>query len=355
MNKKERRLALATALQSAASDVVVVEDIKQAAGGDTGPASSSSTHSTVATPTYISSSGSAFIAAAAAAAQMRSSNCNHSSPRHTPRLQRRWQQQHTHAHMAAVGAGWALAVSSSLSGEAAAAALTEGTPVVCNPRLWTVSWRLPTCAVRAVLLSCPLLPGPAADGKTKSLVSALSKVAGGADKKVLLVLGEADAMVMRAGRNVEKLAINTADSVQVGRATGWGDAGSVQAVHGCRPCRVGGHAHGLEAMQVWEAMRRGWRPYKQCAIGLQGGWAGLGVPDTRSMAGSYWDWCPTCCGACLSTADCLVVLRAACCCCLHMYCVVQVYDVLNADVIVMEKSALQTINSTYGPAAESSA
>jgi ribosomal protein L4 len=32
MNKKERRLALATALQSAASDVVVVEDIKQAAG-----------------------------------------------------------------------------------------------------------------------------------------------------------------------------------------------------------------------------------------------------------------------------------------------------------------------------------
>lgn len=34
---------------------------------------------------------------------------------------------------------------------------------------------------------------------------------------------------------------------------------------------------------------------------------------------------------------------------------VQVYDVLNADVIVMEKSALQTINSTYGAAAESSA
>lgn len=86
----------------------------------------------------------------------------------------------------------------------------------------------------------------AADGKTKSLVSALSKVAGGADRKVLLVLGEADAMVMRAGRNVEKLAINTADSVQV-------------------------------------------------------------------------------------------------------------YDVLNADVIVMDKAALQTINSTYGAAAESSA
>jgi ribosomal protein L4 len=34
MNKKERRLALATALQSAAGDVVVVDDIKQAAGGE---------------------------------------------------------------------------------------------------------------------------------------------------------------------------------------------------------------------------------------------------------------------------------------------------------------------------------
>jgi ribosomal protein L4 len=70
-------------------------------------------------------------------------------------------------------------------------------------------------------LSCLSFPA-AADGKTKSLVSALSKVAGGADRKVLLVLGEADAMVMRAGRNVEKLAINTADSVQVGRHQGAG-------------------------------------------------------------------------------------------------------------------------------------
>jgi hypothetical protein len=33
-----------------------------------------------------------------------------------------------------------------------------------------------------------------------------------------------------------------------------------------------------------------------------------------------------------------------------------VYDVLNADVIVMEKGALQSINDTYGAAAaESSA
>jgi ribosomal protein L4 len=37
---------------------------------------------------------------------------------------------------------------------------------------------------------------------------------------------------------------------------------------------------------------------------------------------------------------------------------VQVYDVLNADVIVMEKAALHSINKTYGAdadAAESSA
>jgi hypothetical protein len=45
-------------------------------------------------------------------------------------------------------------------------------------------------------------------------VSALAKVAG-ADRKVLLVLGAADAMVMRAGRNVEKLTINVAANVQV--------------------------------------------------------------------------------------------------------------------------------------------
>ena len=42
----------------------------------------------------------------------------------------------------------------------------------------------------------------------------MSKVSGGA-KKVLLVLGEHDAMVVRAGRNVAKLAINVASSLQV--------------------------------------------------------------------------------------------------------------------------------------------
>lgn len=44
----------------------------------------------------------------------------------------------------------------------------------------------------------------------------LAKVAG-AGKKVLLVLEQADEMVMRAGRNLEKLTINVASSVQVGR------------------------------------------------------------------------------------------------------------------------------------------
>jgi hypothetical protein len=62
----------------------------------------------------------------------------------------------------------------------------------------------------------------AADGKTKSLVAALSKVSGAAaEKKVLLVLEQADAMVWRAGRNVDKLAINVADNVQVRVCVGW--------------------------------------------------------------------------------------------------------------------------------------
>jgi large subunit ribosomal protein L4 len=53
------------------------------------------------------------------------------------------------------------------------------------------------------------------DGKTKSLVSTLGKVGAAADKKTLLVLAAADEAVMRAGRNVAKLAINTADAIQV--------------------------------------------------------------------------------------------------------------------------------------------
>ena len=53
------------------------------------------------------------------------------------------------------------------------------------------------------------------DGKTKALVQALEKVGASADKKTLLVLANKDEAVLRAGRNVEKLAINTADALQV--------------------------------------------------------------------------------------------------------------------------------------------
>jgi len=55
----------------------------------------------------------------------------------------------------------------------------------------------------------------AADGKTKGLVASLAAM--GADpmeKKVLLIAAEAHEHVMRAGGNVERLAINTADAVQ---------------------------------------------------------------------------------------------------------------------------------------------
>eukprot|EP00879_Flechtneria_rotunda_P001882 GHRR01002053.1.p1 GENE.GHRR01002053.1~~GHRR01002053.1.p1 ORF type:complete len:252 (+),score=89.44 GHRR01002053.1:84-839(+) len=55
----------------------------------------------------------------------------------------------------------------------------------------------------------------AADGKTKSLVSTLAKVGATADKKTLLVLAAADNNVIRAGRNVAKLAVNTADAIKV--------------------------------------------------------------------------------------------------------------------------------------------
>lgn len=55
----------------------------------------------------------------------------------------------------------------------------------------------------------------AADGKTKALVAALAGMgASPMDKKVLLIAAEAHEHVMRAGGNVERLAINTADAVQ---------------------------------------------------------------------------------------------------------------------------------------------
>jgi large subunit ribosomal protein L4 len=55
----------------------------------------------------------------------------------------------------------------------------------------------------------------AADGKTKSLVSALQKVGASADKKTLLVLAAQNDVVERAGRNVQKLAVNVADKLRV--------------------------------------------------------------------------------------------------------------------------------------------
>lgn len=53
------------------------------------------------------------------------------------------------------------------------------------------------------------------DGKTKGLVEALAKAGAPAGAKALLVLAERNDMVLRAGRNVESLAINTADALRV--------------------------------------------------------------------------------------------------------------------------------------------
>jgi hypothetical protein len=86
----------------------------------------------------------------------------------------------------------------------------------------------------------PTLIYCAADGKTKSLASALSKVAG-AGKKVLLVLDQADEMVMRAGRNLEKLTINVASSVQVSGPNVHGSI-TVMACAGA-VCEVAAAAH----------------------------------------------------------------------------------------------------------------
>lgn len=55
----------------------------------------------------------------------------------------------------------------------------------------------------------------AADGKTRSLVNVLEQIGAPADKKTLLVLAAENEMVERAGRNVQKLAINVADKLRV--------------------------------------------------------------------------------------------------------------------------------------------
>jgi large subunit ribosomal protein L4 len=64
-------------------------------------------------------------------------------------------------------------------------------------------------------LAVDALAPAVADGRTKSLVTALAGLGVAPGTKTLLVLGAADETVMRAGRNVAKLAINTADALQV--------------------------------------------------------------------------------------------------------------------------------------------
>ena len=53
------------------------------------------------------------------------------------------------------------------------------------------------------------------DKKTKSLVSALAKAGADSSKKTLLIVNEGYDHVVMAGRNVAKLAINTADKINI--------------------------------------------------------------------------------------------------------------------------------------------
>ncbi len=53
------------------------------------------------------------------------------------------------------------------------------------------------------------------DKKTKSLVSALAKAGADSSKKTLLIVNEGYDHVVLAGRNVAKLAINTADKINI--------------------------------------------------------------------------------------------------------------------------------------------
>jgi len=59
------------------------------------------------------------------------------------------------------------------------------------------------------------LAGQVQDKKTKSLLALLSKVGIDHGRKTLLIIKEANDMLQLAGRNVEKLAINTADKISV--------------------------------------------------------------------------------------------------------------------------------------------
>lgn len=53
------------------------------------------------------------------------------------------------------------------------------------------------------------------DKKTKSLLSVLSKLGLDSEKKTLLIVKSAYEHIMMAGRNIEKLEINTADKISI--------------------------------------------------------------------------------------------------------------------------------------------
>jgi len=135
MNKKERRLALATALQSAAGDVVVVESI-----------------SSDGKVRLCTSGGGAGSRVKPLIAKQHRRVCVHQNSRR----------------------------------------------------------RRGHCQIRTTAN-----PKPPPNKQTKSLLQALEKVGAPADKKVLLVVSTADELLLRAGRNAEKLSINSASALKV--------------------------------------------------------------------------------------------------------------------------------------------
>lgn len=150
MNKKERRLALATALQSAAQDMLVVDSV--------------SSDGKVGKPAAV------FGRPCRVRAGTRGTLCKHALP-------------------------------VSLKEGAGRQGASFGSMLMHWQQSPAASWRL--------------LAPPRRCAQTKALVQMLTKVGAAADKKVLLVLSSWDETTVRAGRNVDKLAINTADRLQV--------------------------------------------------------------------------------------------------------------------------------------------
>lgn len=155
----------------------------------------------------------------------------------------------------------------------------------------------------------PLLPPPAP--QTKSLVQTLEKVGAPAAKKTLLVTAALNEEVMRAGRNIEKLAINTADALQVGLLR----ARCEYAVESLLAC-CGVAARVLQkccaVFGVLNARRAALGPLRSQGFSLLNSNTGLPHPPPP-----------------------------------------QVFDILNADVLVFEKAALEKVKQLYAPKAES--